>query len=659
VLLCLAREELLERREGWPRDRARAKAIEVAPLPEGEVRAMIDRLVAAEGELEEGTRATLVERSGGNPLFVEQMLALLREDPGGAEQASIPPTIQALLAARLDRLAVPELSAIGAASVVGSEFWPEAVTALLEDSAPKDVERLLARLARKDLIVPEGSDPEGGRAFAFRHALIREAAYESLPKQRRARLHERLVTWVERSQPHRVVELEAILGYHLEQAYGYRTELAPPDDDARALAERAAARLASAGRRAARGREDGAAAGLLSRAAALLAPDARERLELLPLIGLSLEGTANHTQAGEIYAEALERAHAAVHPGVEGLARLGRAHVWFVAEPEVGAEEIVAEAERAIPMLEQARDERGLVDAWRLVGEARMYDGRAREGQSALERALAHLGAESSPRDLNALSFTMGMCLLDGPAPLERAVSFARERLELARERGIRSMEADMLHVLGVGEGRRAGFEQARRALADSTAISDELGLSYMAQWSERSLGRIELSAGDSRAAERALRRSHDLLSDMGLNSSLGEAAVPLADALYHQGRHDEAGRLLESVKEEWASGDVSIEAPRLSVRAKLFAARGWDQHAERVALRALRLVRRTDWACLRADVLLSYAEVLRLAGRDDEAVPILREALGVAEGKGYAAAARTALRLLEEPGERVAGHLS
>jgi hypothetical protein len=169
----------------------------------------------------------------------------------------------------------------------------------------------------------------------------------------------------------------------------------------------------------------------------------------------------------------------------------------------------------------------------------------------------------------------------------------------------------------------------------------------------------MELAAGDSRAAERALRRSYDLLSEMGLNSSLGETAIPLADALYHQGRHEEAESLLETVKEEWASGDVSIEAPRLAMRAKLFAVQGWDQHAERVALRALRLVRRTDWACLRADVLLAYAEALRLSARDEDAVPILREALGVAEGKGYAAAARAALRLLEEPEERVAGPLT
>jgi class 3 adenylate cyclase len=657
MIVCLARGELLERREDWPRDRPDASAIQLAPLPEEDVRALIDRLAVAEGLLEESTRAALVERSGGNPLFVEQMLALLREEGATGDQISIPPTIQALLAARLDRLSLPELDAIGAASVVGTDFWPEAVTALLETSEPAEVDRLLTRLVRKELIAPEGSGLAGGRGFAFRHALIRDAAYASLTKEKRADLHEHLATWVERSQPQRVAELEAILGYHLEQAYRYRTELAPPDERARSLADRAAARLASAGRRAARAREDGTAESLLSRAAVLLPADDRQRLELLPLIGLSLEGVAKHPQAGEIYSEALDRARLAVNPRIEGLSRLGRAHVWFVAEPEVSAQEIVAEVERAIGLLEQARDDQGLVDAWRLIGEARMYEGRARDGQSALEHALEHLGADSSPRELNSVSFAMGMCLLDGPAPLDRAVSFARERLDTARVRGMRSMEADMLHVLGVAEGRRARFEEARRSLADSTAISDELGLSYMASWSERSLGRIELAAGDSRAAERALRRSYDVLSDMGLNSTLGEAAIPLADALYHQGRHEDADRLLETVREEWASGDVSIEAPRLAVRAKLFAARGWDQHAERVALRALRLVRRTDWACLRAEVLLAYAEVLRLGGKDDE--PILREALGVAEGKGYAAAARAALRLLEEPGERVGGRSS
>src|SRR6185295_1267448 len=139
----------------------------------------------------------------------------------------------------------------------------------------------------------------------------------------------------------------------------------------------------------------------------------------------------------------------------------------------------------------------------------------------------------------------------------------------------------------------------ARLVLAGSTAISEELGLAYMAQWSKRSLGRVELAAGNPEAAEQALRSSHDVLAEMGLKGSLGEAAVPLADALYQQGRHDEATKMLETVTDELASGDASIEAPRLCVRAKLFAAQGWHEHAERAARRALRLVQRTDWSCL------------------------------------------------------------
>jgi tetratricopeptide (TPR) repeat protein len=173
-----------------------------------------------------------------------------------------------------------------------------------------------------------------------------------------------------------------------------------------------------------------------------------------------------------------------------------------------------------------------------------------------------------------------------------------------------------------------------------------------MAQWSNRSLGRLELVAGDAPAAERALRSSYDVLAAMGTNSSLGEAAIPLAHALYAQGRHEEASSFLEVVKDEWASGDASIEAPRLALRAKLLALQGWDRHAERTALRALRLVRKTDWVCLQADTLLAYAEVLSLADREQDAVPSLREALTIAEAKEYEVVVTAVRRRLEQLGE-------
>jgi hypothetical protein len=134
----------------------------------------------------------------------------------------------------------------------------------------------------------------------------------------------------------------------------------------------------------------------------------------------------------------------------------------------------------------------------------------------------------------------------------------------------------------------------------------------------------------------------------MGLKSTLGETAVPLADALHEQGRRREAADLLDAVKDDWATGDASIEAPRLAVRAKLFAAQGWDEHADRAIRRALRLVSTTDWRCLQADTLLAQAEVFSGTDREDEAVASLREAAGVAQAKDYGAAERKATAALE-----------
>ncbi len=134
-----------------------------------------------------------------------------------------------------------------------------------------------------------------------------------------------------------------------------------------------------------------------------------------------------------------------------------------------------------------------------------------------------------------------------------------------------------------------------------------------MSQWSKRSRGRMELAAGDAVAAERALRESWDVLTQMGLQSSLGETAVPLAEALYAQGRLEEADSTLKALKEEWASDDASVNAPRLAVRAKLLAAEGWTRLAEETADRALRVVRPMDWLCLQVDALLAHADVMHV----------------------------------------------
>ncbi len=653
LIVCLAREEFGEQRPGWSEPGFRSGALRLDRLSDADTLALIDDL-DTDDALTAEQRTELVARSEGNPLFVEQMLALVGESDGAPGAVSIPPTIQALLAARLDRLPIHEAQAIGAASVVGREFWREAVAALSPAGEGLRLDAALDSLARKQLLGRERVALTGESGFAFRHALIRDAAYQSLTKESRAELHERFGSWVEGRYQERIVELEAELGYHLEQAYRYRVELAPVDDGARSLARRAAARLESAGRRAARSREDEIALGLFSRVRSLLPEGDPKLVRVLLLIAESLEGTANHAKAGELYAEALTAAAALADWGLEGRARLGRAHVWFIVDPERPSSEVVAEAERAIELLEAAGDDQAVAESWRLVGESRMYEGRAAQGRIALERALVSLDVETAPRPVNAVSFALAMCLIEGPAPLAEAAAFATERLGLARTHGLRSFEADMLHVLGVAEGRRGRFEEGRAALETAFEISEELGLRYMAQWAKRSLGRLELAAGNLGAAEAALRSSYEVLDEMGLNSSLGETAVPLAEVLYEQGRRQEASDLLEGVKDD--SGDASIEAPRLAVRAKLFAAQGWEEHADRAIRRALRLVDRTDWRCLQADTLLAQGEVLRFAGREEDAVACIREAADAAGAKDYGAAERRAATEIEALTGKAAG---
>ena len=242
-----------------------------------DTRALVRSLLPA-AEAGEQLDERLAERAEGNPLFAEQLVALLREDG----DVSLPPTIQALLAARLDRLPPAERAAIGAASVVGREFWGDAVGALLPDQDEQGVRELLTTLAAKRLVMPEESTLESEEGYSFTHVLVRDAAYEALTKQDRADLHERVADWLERRHPERMIELEAIVGHHLEDAYRHHADLGPIGPRGYALAQRAARRLAAAGSRAARAREDTAAAGLLERAADLLPANASERVAMLP-----------------------------------------------------------------------------------------------------------------------------------------------------------------------------------------------------------------------------------------------------------------------------------------------------------------------------------------------------------------------------------------
>ncbi len=287
VVLCLARPELLDERPRWG-----GSSLALDPLTESESQQLLDEL-AVEWPLTADARAQITESAEGNPLFLEQMVAMLSDR--GAAPREVPPTIQALLATRLDGLKPIERAVLERASVVGKEFWRGAVAELSPEDEQARVSPALLSLVRKELVRPEQSTFLGDDGFRFRHALIRDAAYAAMPKSARADLHERFAAWLEVRRGE-----DELVGYHLEQASHYRAELGSADE---ALSERAGAMLAAAGRRAFARDDAPAAANLLLRACRLLANDDAARLELLRRASLALWWTGNVEDARRLLDE--------------------------------------------------------------------------------------------------------------------------------------------------------------------------------------------------------------------------------------------------------------------------------------------------------------------------------------------------------------------
>jgi class 3 adenylate cyclase len=261
LLLVIARPELIDDRPGWSGGKLRSTSVLLGPLNEDEVSRLVANLLGGPAAPPSVERK-IMEAAEGNPLFVEEFLAMLLEDGlvhrsgdewiGVTDLATIatPASIKALLAARLDRLPIMEREVLELAAVVGKTFTREAVEALVGPDALPDVARRLDSVVRREIIRPDRSSPDIVDAYRFRHILIRDAAYAVLPKGERAELHERFADFQEQAAGDRRSEYEEVIGYHLEQATHYRQGLGRNDDRTRDLARRAAQLLGAAGVRA-------------------------------------------------------------------------------------------------------------------------------------------------------------------------------------------------------------------------------------------------------------------------------------------------------------------------------------------------------------------------------------------------------------------------
>ena len=297
LLLCLARPELRAARPAWASDATSVTAVHLGPLSPDESR----RLLAVRSNLSETQRTAVAARAGGSPLFLEQLAVHVAERPG---PPSLPPALHALLAARLDLLTLQERSLLEAAAVEGEHFHLGGVLALVDDLEVADGSRSLDALVARELLLPAPAEIAGEQAWRFRHALVRDAAYESMPKSARAHGHERVAAWLASIET-RVPEADARIGTHLEWAHRAAVELGRAGPEVEALAARAARHLAEAGSRAHLRGDLPSEIAFLSRAAALLDPDDPARAELLPAVAAALFEAGSLDRAAAVADEAL------------------------------------------------------------------------------------------------------------------------------------------------------------------------------------------------------------------------------------------------------------------------------------------------------------------------------------------------------------------
>jgi len=629
LLLCLARPELLDERTAWA-SRANAQTLTLEPLAEGEADELIESLLG-ESQLDEKARLRVAQVAEGNPLFVEQLLAMLVE---GGEVDRIPATIQALLASRLDGLPAVERELLERAAVVGVEFEWEVLGELAPDRH-RPAGAQLAVLVRKELIRPHEAIDD---AFRFRHMLIRDAAYERIPKQLRSELHERVARWLDGKGE----EFEEIVGYHLEQAYRSVAELGPPGERVRALAEQAAERLAASGRRAHARADMPAAANLLERATALFAGDAPQRLSLLPSLGRALLEAGQMEQAGSVLAEAVERAQTAGERVLAADAAVSLSYLQIQTSPHEGLYgEVERRVEEAIPVFRELGDEAGLARALGVAGTLRLWRGEAALAIEDLERAARSArDAGDRAQEADSLEYVL-VAMVWGPTPVEEAMQRVKELRP--RAQGNRRLLVDLLRVQGQLEAMQGRFVAGRDLIAQARALGEEVGLELtLASGVAFQAGYVELLAGDAVAAERELRPACDAMERMGSWGTLASVAPWLVDALLVQGRDQEALRLAE----RWSAArlappeDADAQAGWRRVRAKLLARKGELDEAERIGREATAIASATDFLDLRAQANADFAEVLRLAGRPEESAAAVQEAIRLHEEKGNIAAA-------------------
>ncbi len=625
LVVCLARPELLEDR-AWP------VTVRLGPLAHGAVEVLLAILGTPPA-----LREKLIAAAAGNPLFAEELVATLADqglldadEAPGVEEIDLPIGINALLSARLDLLDAGSRAALERGAVEGELFHQGAVVELSEHSEREAVPFRLDDLARRDFVSPAVGTVAGESAFRFKHLLVREAAYRATAKNLRAGLHERFADWLERVAGDRLVEYEEILGYHLEQAYRYRSEIGALDPEAHALGERAAAHLASAAWRARALGDFDAAARLLERGLAIGFAEPHLRVGVQTELGSVLGQTRRTIDADAVLTEAYETATRLGERNLAAWALVRRG--WNrTGQPTSTPAGWQAEAEEAIATLTELGDDRGLSDARRLraLGLANLR--RSEEARSELELALENAEKSGDSEQRRSVINTLANVYIGGPTPVSEAIGLCERLSDTAA--GDRVLEASLQRSLGVLYAMAARPREAVDALARGAAVLDEVRLR------RHEVYRVVVAyarklCGDRDGAERELRMMWEYFRDVGrdFDTRAWNASNRLAALYCDEGRFDDAADFHAYGRKE--NGGERPHPRWLSVEAMLAAGEGRLVQAARLAARSIVEAETDSNAIESVELLAAAARVQRAAGLPVEAEAAIQRALAICERK-------------------------
>jgi class 3 adenylate cyclase/tetratricopeptide (TPR) repeat protein len=608
-IVCLARDDLLERRPRWATAFGRGAGVRLRPLSGTDSARLLAGLAGRRGA--HMRREEILAAAEGNPLFLEHLVAMRADDPAGAT----PPSIQALLAARVDSLPPAPRRVIEAAAIEGRAFHRGAISALLADGA--DVEGALAELEQRELVRPGPADIDGERGYRFTHILVRDAAYELIPKRRRADLHVAFAGWLREETGDRR-ELDEIIGYHLEQAYGYRRDLGRVDAAPhRALAVDASGHLSAAGRRVLDAGDRSAAANLLRRAVVLRPADDPERAALLIDLGGVLREEGRFAAAQDALAEAARLAEARGDRALGARAEVERLLGRLQVDPDGVARVAARRGPGLARALEEAGDHAGLARLWHLRALLAWIRAQAGEAAACWRRATASARQAGDARMVADALGWEASALMHGPTPVGEALVRCGETLE--RLRGDPWSVALVHHNVAGLHGMRGEFERAFALIDQANAVLAGFSPTVDAAVSHPEV-LVSMLADDAARAERHLRAGRRVLAAMGERAVLASTEAYLGMAVLAQGRHPEADRLARRSARLTTADDLSPQVLWRRIRAVVLAGRGRIPDAERLADEAVALAAQTDYLNEHAGALADLGHVYALAGRTRDA---------------------------------------